>query len=90
MTSSMASIRVKFPVIVTSFAGIVTGISLQQQFHIVSLDASVYYIDSVPIQFNWWLILAINAATLLISTLVIWGSSHLISIGKPSETIRYE
>lgn len=63
---------------------------LQQQFHIVSLDASVYYIDSVPIQFNWWLILAINAATLLISTLVIWGSSHLISIGKPSETIRYE
>jgi ABC-type lipoprotein release transport system permease subunit len=44
----------------------------------------------VPIQFNWWLILAINAATLLISTLVIWGSSHLISIGKPSETIRYE
>ena len=63
---------------------------LQQQFHLISLDASVYYIDSVPIQFNWWLILAINVVTLLISTLVIWGSSHLISIGKPSETIRYE
>lgn len=63
---------------------------IQQQFRVVSLDASVYYIDSVPIQFNWWLILAINAITLLISTLVIWGSSHLISIGKPSETIRYE
>lgn len=63
---------------------------LQQQFHLISLDASVYYIDSVPIQFNWLLILAINLLTLLISTLVIWGSSHLISIGKPSETIRYE
>ena len=63
---------------------------LQQQFHFISLDASVYYIDSVPIQFNWLLILAINAITLLVSTLVIWGSSHLISIGKPSETIRYE
>ena len=63
---------------------------LQQRFHLVSLDASVYYIDSVPIQFNWWLILAINVLTLLISTLVIWGSSHLISIGKPSQTIRYE
>ena len=63
---------------------------LQQKFHLISLDATVYYIDSVPIQFNWWLILAINVATLLISTLVIWGSSHLISIGKPSETIRYE
>ena len=63
---------------------------LQQQFHLISLDATVYYIDSVPIQFNWWLILAINLLTLLISSLVIWGSSHLISIGKPSETIRYE
>ena len=63
---------------------------LQQQFHLISLDATVYYIDSVPIQFNWWLILAINVITLLISTLVIWGSSHLISIGKPSQTIRYE
>ena len=63
---------------------------IQQKFHLISLDATVYYIDSVPIQFNWWLILAINVATLLISTFVIWGSSHLISIGKPSETIRYE
>ena len=63
---------------------------LQQQFHLISLDASVYYIDSVPIQFNWLFILALNLLTLLISTLVIWGSSHLISIGKPSETIRYE
>ncbi len=63
---------------------------IQQQFHFISLDATVYYIDSVPIQFNWWLILAINLITLLISSLVIWGSSHLISIGKPSETIRYE
>lgn len=63
---------------------------LQWQFRLISLDASVYYIDSVPIQFNWWLILGINLATFLISTLVIWGSSHLISIGKPSETIRWE
>ncbi len=63
---------------------------LQQQFRLISLDASVYYIDSVPIQFNWLFILALNLLTLLISTLVIWGSSHLISIGKPSETIRYE
>ncbi|MBO4673486.1 MAG: ABC transporter permease [Bacteroidaceae bacterium] len=63
---------------------------LQQRFHFISLDASVYYIDSVPIQFNWLLILAINAITLLVSTLVIWGSSHLISLGKPSQTTRYE
>lgn len=63
---------------------------VQQQFRLISLDASVYYIDSVPIRFDWLLILGINVATFLISTLVIWGSSHLISIGKPSETMRYE
>ena len=63
---------------------------LQQHYHLLALDASVYYIDSVPVQFNWPLILAVNAITLLISTLVIWGSSHLISIGKPSDTLRYE
>lgn len=75
------------------FWGNVFGLLLcwiQQRFQLISLDATVYYIDSVPIQFNWWLILAVNAVTFLISALVIWGSSHLISIGKPSETIRYE
>lgn len=73
--------------------GNVSGLLLcwiQQRFHLISLDATVYYIDSVPIQFNWWLILAVNAVTFLISALVIWGSSHLISIGKPSETLRFE
>ena len=73
--------------------GNVSGLLLcwiQQRFHLISLDATVYYIDSVPIQFNWWLILAVNAVTFLISALVIWGSSHLISIGQPSETLRLE
>jgi len=63
---------------------------LQQQFHLVALDPTVYYIDSVPIQFNWLLILAVNVATFLLSSLVIWGASHLISIGKPGQTVKYE
>ena len=63
---------------------------LQQSFHLISLDASVYYIDSVPIKLDWLLLVAVNVVTMLISALVIWGSSHLISIGKPSQTSRYE
>lgn len=73
--------------------GNIAGLALcwiQQQFRVVSLDATVYYIDSVPIQFNWIMIAAVNILTLLISIIVIWGSSHLISIGKPAATIRYE
>lgn len=63
---------------------------MQKQFHIVSLDASTYYIDSVPIEFDWLLIVAVNVVTFMISGIVIWGSSLLISIGKPASTLRFE
>jgi lipoprotein-releasing system permease protein len=63
---------------------------LQQEFSLVKLDAEVYYIDSVPIAFDCLLILAVNIVTVLVAALVIWGSSHLISLGKPSDTIRFE
>ena len=63
---------------------------LQQEYRLVKLDASVYYIDVVPIAFDWLFILAVNVLTVLVATLVIRGSSHLISLGKPSDTIRFE
>lgn len=63
---------------------------LQKYCHVISLDPSVYYIDSVPIAFDWVLIVTINLITFLISLLVIWGSSHLIGLGKPAQTMRYE
>lgn len=63
---------------------------LQQFFHIVRLDASVYYISYVPIQINYLYILIINIITIIITSMVIFGSSHLISISNPSKTMRYE
>ena len=63
---------------------------LQSRFHLVSLDASVYYIDSVPIRFNWILIIAVNIITLVISSVVIFGSSYLMGISRPARTMRFE
>lgn len=63
---------------------------LQSTFHLVKLDASVYYIDSVPIEFNWLYFVAVNLITLAISSLVIFGSSFLISISKPVKAMRFE
>lgn len=63
---------------------------LQDKFHIVKLDASVYYIDSVPIEFNWIFFVAVNLITLIISSLVIFGSSFLISLSKPVKAMRFE
>ncbi len=75
------------------FIGNVAGILLcliQKYGRIIKLDASVYYIDTVPIKFNWLYILGINVLTLLISLLVIFGTSFLVSINKPAKTLRFE
>lgn len=63
---------------------------LQDTFHIVKLDASIYYIDSVPIEYNWIYFIAVNLITLIISSLVIFGSSFLISLSKPVKAMRFE
>lgn len=63
---------------------------IQSQFHLVKLDPAVYYLDAVPVKFEWLLFLAVNAITLLVSVLVIFGSSYLMSINKPARSMRFE
>jgi len=63
---------------------------IQKLTHIIKLDSSTYYISSVPIRFNWLYIIGVNVLTLVISSLVIFGSSYFISLRKPVETINYE
>lgn len=63
---------------------------IQDKFHILKLDASVYYIDSVPIEYNWIYFLGVNIITLIISALVIFGSSFFISLSKPVKAMRFE
>jgi lipoprotein-releasing system permease protein len=68
-----------------------TGLCFIQKYgSIVKLNPSTYYIDSVPIEMNWLYILLINIGVLFISSLVIFGSSFLMSIKAPSSTIRWE
>ena len=63
---------------------------LQRQFHLVSLDPSIYYLDAVPIRFDWLLFLAVNAITIIVSVIVIFGSSYLMSVSRPAQTMRFE
>lgn len=63
---------------------------VQQQWHVFSLDPEIYHLDSVPIRFDWLYIAAVNVLTLVISALIICVSSHLISIGKPAQTMKFE
>lgn len=63
---------------------------VQNFFHLVRLDASIYYLSYVPVEINYLYILLINLGTILITSLVIFGSSYLVSISKPAKTMRWD
>lgn len=63
---------------------------LQQLTRMVKLDASVYYVDYVPVEINIPVILLINISTLLICLLVFIGPSFLVSHITPAKSMKYE
>lgn len=63
---------------------------IQQHFNLIKLDAETYYIDAVPILFEWTTLLCVNVCVLIISYLVIYCTSYFISIKGPANTIRWE
>lgn len=63
---------------------------IQMKFHILSLDPSSYYIESVPINLKLWHILALNLGTLTITIIMLIVPSYIISKLSPEKTIRFE
>lgn len=65
-------------------------IALQHFTGLVTLDASTYYVSTVPVEINWLYYILINIATLAICTLVLIGPSFLVSHIHPAKSMRYE
>lgn len=65
-------------------------VALQMCTGLVSLDASVYYVDYVPVEINLPLILLINAATMAICIFTFIGPSFIASHIKPVKSMKYE
>ena len=63
---------------------------LQSHFQWLKLNPETYYIDSVPIDLNWALVLLINAGSLVVSLLMMIAPSYLISKIEPAKSIRFE
>ncbi|MDD3037852.1 ABC transporter permease [Bacteroides sp.] len=63
---------------------------LQSYYQIFKLDPTNYYMDSVPVYFNIWFLLLINAGTLLSSVLMLIGPSFMITKINPATSMRYE
>lgn len=63
---------------------------LQKYTGVVTLDPKTYYVSEVPVEINIPIFLAINAATLAISVMVLVAPSYLVAHIQPSKSMRYE
>ena len=63
---------------------------VQRFFGLFKLDPATYYMDTVPVSFNLWIFLLLNAGTLLASVLMLVGPSYLITRIRPADPMRYE
>lgn len=63
---------------------------IQKYTGLVKLDAQTYYVSTVPVEFNWIYIVALNVATLLICVFMLVAPSYLISHIHPAKSMRYE
>jgi lipoprotein-releasing system permease protein len=63
---------------------------LQQKFQIVTLDPASYYMDFVPVAWNWPIFFSLNIAVLLVTTLVLFIPAMLISNIQPIKAIRFD
>ena len=63
---------------------------VQKWFGVFRLDPETYYMDTVPVSFNIWIFLLLNAGTLLASVIMLLGPSYLITRIHPANSMRYE
>lgn len=63
---------------------------VQRWFGIFKLDPETYYMATVPVSFNLWLFLLLNAGTLFASLFMLLAPSYVITRIHPANSIRYE
>ncbi|MGL5891672.1 MAG: ABC transporter permease [Bacteroidia bacterium] len=62
---------------------------LQKQFGIAKLDEASYYLSSVPVQIEWWQVLAVNGVTFLLCQLALLLPALVVSRISPVKAIRF-
>lgn len=64
-------------------------ILIQKFFKIISLDPSTYYVTTVPVDLNLWMLLLLNIGTLILCFLMLIIPSYIITKIHPSKSIRF-
>ncbi len=67
-----------------------TFLWLQDRLHLIPLDPDSYYIDFVPVQFNWEAIMLLNVGVFVVVWLSLILPSRFVARISPSSTMRYE
>lgn len=74
------------------FWGNLLGVGIcwvQQRFKIIPLDPANYFMNTVPIQFDWFVILMLNIGTLVLVTLVLIIPTVVITKVQPVKAIAF-
>ena len=94
--SSVRRIFLNFAVFIT-LRGLLIGDILalgiafaQKQWGLLRLDPATYYLETVPLEINWVVILLVNVGTLLATVLALVGPSYVVSRIQPAKAIRFE
>ncbi len=80
---------VGYGIIIGTAVGLVL-LYVQDAFHVLSLDASNYYLDYVPVLISWQQILLLDVCVAVIASLVLLLPSRLVSTISPASVMRYE
>jgi len=86
-------IQSSFLILKGLFWGNIVGIGLcllQTNFHIMKLDASLYFVDYVPIILNWWHIIGLNILAAVTAMLMLLLPSAVIARIVPARAIKFE
>ncbi|NPA35271.1 MAG: ABC transporter permease [Chlorobi bacterium] len=72
-----------------NFIGVTLSL-IQKYTGIIKLDPENYYLETVPIQLSFLHLLILNAVTIIITTLMMFGPSYLASKISPVKAIRFD
>ncbi|MBQ6791557.1 MAG: ABC transporter permease [Paludibacteraceae bacterium] len=64
--------------------------ALQYWTHLMPLDATTYYVDSVPVMFAWGWIIALNVLTIALSMLILLLPSMIVTKISPAQVMHFE
>lgn len=63
---------------------------IQACFHVIRLDPATYYMDAVPVNFNLWYVLLLDAGVMVVTVVMLVVPSMLISRISPIRAINFE